>query len=344
MKNLDKRTVMVTGAGGSIGTELVKAIIITSAPSHLVLIDLCEHNLYQVQRAVLDTKIDINVTYLLADIRHRYMIECVFDEYRPDVVFHAAALKHVPMLETPHNTLEAIRTNVLGTKNLVDMAVKRASEFVLVSTDKAVNPVSMMGSTKTFAEGYVREAAKGKIGFRASIVRFGNVLGSSGSVVPLFKKQIEAGGPVTVTDPEIVRYFMSIEEAVHLVLRAAMLSSTESNYEAHTYILDMGEPVKIDDLARDMIQKSGKDIHIEYIGLREGEKLYEELRYEWETLTSTRFLGVFRVAQGESPYTGYSHIANELVVLCDMRDLPTAFERLKTVVPYKGRVIRCESL
>jgi len=341
--SVEGKVVLVTGAGGSIGTRLVNELLNNPKPKSLILVDLCEYNLYQVQRVVEESGVALKCKYLLADIRHRHLMDCVFRAEAPDVVFHAAALKHVPMLETPHNTLEAIRTNILGTKNVLDMSVRYGAEqFLLISTDKAVNPVSMMGATKTFAEGYVREAAT-SVSLNVSIVRFGNVLGSSGSVVPLFARQVAEGGPVTVTHPDIIRYFMSIDDAVRLVVESAHLTIA-SHKTSCTYVLNMGDPVKIDDLAKKMIWESGKDIAIKYIGLRAGEKMEEELHYANEFLVPTSRKNINIVRQSDHLRRGFVRVANELVTLCDERELPDAFVAIKEKVPYQGDTILCESL
>ncbi len=281
LANLTGKRVLVTGAGGSIGSELV-AQIAACGPSAIILFELCEFNLYRVEHALRASGYTGEIQPLLGDVRHAWVVETVFYEHKPQQVFHAAALKHVPLLETQHNLIEAVRTNVLGTKNIADNSMRyHAEQMVLISTDKAVHPQSMMGLTKRWAEGYCQELATHvDDDTRYSVVRFGNVLGSSGSVVPLFQQQIAAGGPVTVTHPDMERYFMTVSEAVSLVLQASQLSMV-SGLKCPTFMLDMGKPVKIVDVAEQMIRmmgyEPGVDIKIEFVGMRPGEKLREEL-------------------------------------------------------------------
>ena len=277
---LSGRRIVITGAGGSIGSELARQIN-QYKPRELVLVDNCEFNLYLISEQIPTAKA------VYADIRDRSAIWDFMKSEHEQVVFHAAAMKHVPLVEA--NQGEAIKTNIVGTNNLVEVCKDHLiGKFVLISTDKAVNPTSFMGKTKRRAEVICREA-----GFTA--VRFGNVLGSSGSVVPLFERQLIKGGPITVTHEDMERYFMSIDEAVELVLQAA-------TGEPATYILDMGQPVKIMDLARDMIRLSGKmpdeEIKIEVTGLRPGERLTEELFYQSEVVTPSEMDGIWRVSSG----------------------------------------------
>src|SRR5690606_17476941 len=268
---IEGKVVLVTGAGGSIGSELCRQII-SFNPGQLLLLGHGENSIYQIHREL--SPRGIKLIPVIADVQDRARMEDVFRKHRPQVVFHAAAHKHVPLME--ENPSEAIKNNVFGTRNVADLADQYGShKFVLVSTDKAVNPTSIMGTTKRIAEMYIQCLAKqSKTSFSA--VRFGNVLGSRGSVIPLFKEQIAKGGPVTVTHPEMIRYFMTIPEASRLVLQAGAYATG-----GEIFILDMGEPVKIADLARDLIKLSGLepdvDIMIEYTGIRTGEKLYEEL-------------------------------------------------------------------
>ena len=269
---LDGRTVLVTGAGGSIGSELCRQIA-RFAPSRIVLFDASEFALYSIEQEFRDRLPHAKVAAVIGDAKDAARVGEVFARYRPDVVFHAAAYKHVPLMEE-ENASQAVANNVLSTL-VVARAAQRsgAGKFVLVSTDKAVNPVNVMGASKRLAE-LVCQALQPAGSTQFVIVRFGNVLGSTGSVVPRFREQIARGGPVTVTHPEIQRYFMSIPEAAQLVLQAGLMGQG-----GEIYVLDMGEPVKIADLAREMIRLSGfseADIRIEYSGLRPGEKLYEE--------------------------------------------------------------------
>ena len=269
---LEDRTVLVTGAGGSIGAELCRQIA-RFAPSRLVLFELSEFALYSIEQEFGDRYPGLQISAAIGDAKNEARVAEVFARYRPDVVFHAAAYKHVPLMEED-NAFEAVRNNVLSTLVVARAAqANGARKFVLVSTDKAVNPANVMGASKRLAE-LTCQALQDKSRTELVIVRFGNVLGSNGSVVPRFREQIVRGGPVTVTHPEIQRYFMSIPEAAQLVLQAAQMGKG-----GEIYVLDMGEPVKIADLAKQMIRLSGfseADIRIEFTGLRPGEKLYEE--------------------------------------------------------------------
>jgi FlaA1/EpsC-like NDP-sugar epimerase len=264
------KRVLITGAGGSIGSEIARQVA-DFEPASLILLDNDETHLHDIHTTLLPV---CPIEVVLADVRDRHRIEEACAATRPEIVFHAAALKHVPVLET--HPREAVYTNVIGTANLVDAATSAgANRCVLISSDKAINPISVMGATKRLAEDIVR-AAFGK-GLLPCVVRFGNVLGSRGSVIPTFLRQIEAGGPVTVTDPEMTRYFMSVHESVQLVLQAAALSNG-----GEIFTLDMGEQVRIIDLARKVIRLAGRvpdrDVHISITGVRPGEKLAEELQ------------------------------------------------------------------
>lgn len=278
------RTVLVTGAGGSIGSELCRQIA-RFHPERLVFFEQSEFALYAMEQEFSRNHADLAVSCIAGDVRDEQRLREIFSVFRPAVVFHAAAYKHVPMMEN-ENAWQAVRNNVLGTWQVARAAIEHgASEFVLISTDKAVNPTNVMGTTKRLAERVCQALQAGGCSTRFVMVRFGNVLGSSGSVIPKFREQIAAGGPVTVTHPEIVRYFMLIPEAAQLVLQAAL-----QGQGGETFVLDMGEPIKIVDLARDMIRLSGfseDDIHIEFTGLRPGEKLYEELLADGETTLPT---------------------------------------------------------
>lgn len=277
------RVIMVTGGGGSIGSELCRQIA-THNPKQLIIFDIYENNAYEIQQELLRNYPDLNLVVLIGSVRDESRLNSVFEKYRPEVVYHAAAHKHVPLMEDSPN--EAIKNNVLGTYKMILMADKwKTRKFVLISTDKAVNPTNIMGASKRICEMIIQVFNK-KSETDYVAVRFGNVLGSHGSVIPLFKKQIAAGGPVTVTHPDIIRYFMTISEAVSLVLQAGAYAKG-----GEIFVLDMGEPVKILDLARNMIRLSGyvpdKDIKIEFTGLRPGEKLYEELLMDEEGMTDT---------------------------------------------------------
>jgi FlaA1/EpsC-like NDP-sugar epimerase len=287
---LGNRTVLVTGAGGSIGAELCRQIA-RFAPHRLVFLEQSEYALYRIGQEFSSGPLAAavhDVRYVIGDVKDAAWLAAVFAEHRPDVVFHAAAYKHVPLLEST-NAWQAVRNNVLGTLNTARAAMANgASEFVLISTDKAVNPANVMGASKRLAE-MVCQAMQAQSATRFVMVRFGNVLDSSGSVIPLFREQIARGGPVTVTHPEIIRYFMLIPEATQLVLQAGLLAYRE-NEGGKIFVLDMGEPVKIADLARDMIRLSGfseEEIRIEFTGLRPGEKLYEELLADDEATLPT---------------------------------------------------------
>ena len=282
---IEGKRVLVTGAGGSIGWELCRQVC-RFRPERVVLYERAESPLYELELELKSRFGDVKIVPKLADIRDRQQLEKAFEASRPHVVFHAAAYKHVPMLEL--HPWKAVKNNICGTRNLIDMAAKFAVDrFVFVSTDKAVRPVNVMGASKRVAELLV-QCANGHEAppTRFITVRFGNVVGSAGSVVPLFRRQIAAGGPVTVTHPEVTRYFMTIPEACQLILQAGAMGEGRE-----IFVLDMGTPVKIDDMARDLIRLSGyepaEDIRIEYIGLRPGEKLYEELITEGEGIVPT---------------------------------------------------------
>ena len=283
MDYVSGKTILVTGGGGSIGSELCRQIAAHS-PKKLVIVDIYENNAYDIQQELKNQYPDLALEVLIASVRNTHRMNSIFEAYRPEIVYHAAAHKHVPLMEDSPN--EAIKNNVFGTYKTAQAADKYGvRRFVLISTDKAVNPTNIMGASKRICEMIIQMMNKhSKTDFVA--VRFGNVLGSNGSVIPLFKKQIEHGGPVTVTHPEIIRYFMTIPEAVSLVLQAGALARG-----GEIFVLDMGEPVKILDLAKNLIRLSGykpfEDIPIEFTGLRPGEKLYEELLMGEEGLRET---------------------------------------------------------
>jgi FlaA1/EpsC-like NDP-sugar epimerase len=316
---LADKVVLVTGAGGSIGSELCRQIL-TFRPRRLVLLEQAENNLFYIDRELRRAAPGMDVVPVIADVCDRTRLERVFEQYRPAVVFHAAAHKHVPMMEL--NPGEAIKNNIFGSRNVADMACKfGTAAFVLISTDKAVNPTSIMGCTKRVCEMYCQALSarpEGK-GTKFVVVRFGNVLGSAGSVVPIFREQIARGGPVTVTHPEMRRYFMTIPEAAQLVIQAGAIGKS-----GETMLLDMGEPVKIVDLARDMITLSGfrpdVDIQIEFLGMRPGEKLFEELRTNSEDVLPTHHEKIF---VWQSRY-------------CTTQDMDAALELLATVTNGAG--------
>jgi FlaA1/EpsC-like NDP-sugar epimerase len=289
------RTVLVTGAGGSIGSELCRQLLALD-PDQLLILGHGENPIFEIHAELRERHPDARVVPIIADIRDAARIRSIFERHRPFAVFHAAAHKHVPLME--ENAIEAVTNNVLGTRNLIDAAVEFDTQhFVLISTDKAVRPPNVMGATKRVAEYIVHNAAV-EHGRNFVAVRFGNVLGSQGSVVPTFVKQIKAGGPVTVTDPEMRRYFMTIPEAVQLVLQAGPLGRG-----GELFMLDMGEPVKIVDLARDMIRLSGLeegvDIDIRFTGMRPGEKLIEEMFFSHEVAVPTEHPKILRARNGQ---------------------------------------------
>ncbi|MDN7226409.1 nucleoside-diphosphate sugar epimerase/dehydratase [Planococcus liqunii] len=286
---LTGKTILVTGAGGSIGSEISRQIV-SFYPKKLLLLGHGENSIYSIDMELQNNITpNIEIIPIIADVQDRERIFAIMETYKPDVVYHAAAHKHVPLMED--NPMEAVKNNIFGTKNVADAAhVSGVKNFVLVSTDKAVNPPNVMGATKRFAEMLVQNLAK-RSETKFAAVRFGNVLGSRGSVIPLFKKQIAAGGPITITDSRMTRYFMTIPEASRLVIQAGTLAEG-----GEVFVLDMGEPVKIVDLARNLIRLSGYtelDIPIKEIGMRPGEKLYEELLNEDEIQSETIFPKIY---------------------------------------------------
>jgi FlaA1/EpsC-like NDP-sugar epimerase len=335
-EDLHGKVVLVTGAAGSIGSELCRQIS-HYHPKLLILLDIAESPLYDVEQEFKEHHPNCAIKIILGDVRNKKKMKEVFRELKPQVVFHAAAYKHVPMMENYPE--EAIHSNVLGTKFLADLAVlSQVEKFVFVSTDKAVNPTNVMGASKRAAEMYVQalneylDTNHKKYHTKFITTRFGNVLGSNGSVIPLFKKQIMNGGPITVTHPEITRYFMTIPEACQLVLEAGVMGNG-----GEIYVFDMGEPVKILDLAKKMVQLSGKkidqDIKIQFSGLREGEKLYEELLNDFETVKITHHPKI-KIAQVQpSSYhriDGQIEIFQELIGKNNETDL---VRHLKVLVP-----------
>ena len=278
------KRILVTGGGGSIGSELCRQIA-AHAPGQLIIFDIYENNAYDIHQELRRKFPSLNMEVLIGSVRNTHRINSIFEKYRPEVVFHAAAHKHVPLMEDSPN--EAIKNNVFGTYKTAKAAAAFGTErFILISTDKAVNPTNIMGASKRLCEMVIQMMNATQSTTRFAAVRFGNVLGSNGSVIPLFKKQIEEGGPVTVTHKDIIRYFMTIPEAVSLVLQASVYAKG-----GEIFVLDMGEPVKIDTLARNLIRLSGYtpdvDIEIKYTGLRPGEKLYEEMLMDEEGLQNT---------------------------------------------------------
>ena len=320
-RHIRGKTVLVTGGGGSIGSELCRQIA-QRAPRKLIIFDIYENNAYAIQQELLRKHPELDLTVLIGSVRDKDRVEMVFDQYQPDMVYHAAAHKHVPLMEDSPN--EAVKNNVFGTYNVAEAADRHQVEtFVLISTDKAVNPTNIMGASKRTCEMIIQMFNRKSAHTRYVAVRFGNVLGSNGSVIPLFRKQIEEGGPVTVTHKDIIRYFMTIPEAVSLVMQAGVYAKG-----GEIFVLDMGKPVRIDDMARNMIRLSGfepdVDIKIVYTGLRPAEKLFEELLLNDEGLSKTAndliFVGhlggfsdeelteslerLYRMCQENSPYIG----------------------------------------
>ena len=336
---LKGQTIMVTGAGGSIGSELCRQLI-RFDPERLILVDAGEANLYSIQMELRHEWNFDAFHAILASVQNQRLMEEVFRNYRPDVVFHAAAYKHVPMLEK--NPWEAVFNNVLGSRVLMQLAEKyEAKRFVLVSTDKAVRPTNVMGTSKRIAELILQSMQNG--GTRFMAVRFGNVLASCGSVVPLFRKQIEQGGPVTVTHPEITRYFMTIPEATGLILQAGAIGDG-----GELFVLEMGTPVKIADMASDLIRLSGKepgrDIEVIFTGLRPGEKLYEELITEGEDVHRTSHEKIMTLKyNGRWNWAGLSsqdsfrnwldREIEDLYSVCETHDACAIKQKLKQMVP-----------
>ena len=317
-------TVLVTGAGGSIGSELARQIA-SLGPSQLLLLGNGENEIFDIHEELKDTHPALQLQPIIADVRDRMRVHTVFKRFRPRAVFHAAAHKHVPLMED--NTVDAITNNILGTRNLIDFAAAWKTEhFVFISTDKAVRPTSVMGATKRVAEMVIQDAAR-RYGRNFVSVRFGNVLGSRCSVVPIFLRQIRAGGPVTITHPEMRRFFMTIPEAVQLVLQAAVLGE-----DGEVFALDMGEPVKITDLAADLIRLSGleigKDIEIRYTGIRRGERLYEESFFYGEDVVPTEHPKILRA---RSNHVG-DKIATALDALLDAARVCRPDEELRTLL------------
>lgn len=328
-ENLSGKTVLVSGAAGSIGSELVKQIL-PFKPGKLILLDQAESPLYEIERELLDELFVKQIEVVLGDIRSEERMRRVFDHFKPDVVFHAAAYKHVPLMES--NPSEAILTNVLGTRNLADLSAEfGVKKFVMVSTDKAVNPTNVMGASKRIAEMYVQSLGQ-TCSTRFVTTRFGNVLGSNGSVIPIFKKQIERGGPVTVTHPEITRYFMTIPEACQLVLEAGTIGQG-----GEIFIFDMGKSVKIVDLVRKMIKlyglTVGKDIEIVYTGLRPGEKLYEELLNDKENTLPTHHDRIMIAKVRPTEWLEVEQAIATLLSIYQTKDAMALVKEMKKLVP-----------
>ena len=346
-RQMKGKVICVTGAAGSIGSELCRQII-QFGPKRVVLIDQSESPLFNTEYDLKKMGLLVDLSIYICDITNALQLEKILSEERPEVIFHAAAYKHVPMME--RNPTEAVLCNVFGTRILADIAVKiGVKKFVMISTDKAVRPTSIMGCTKRIAEIYVQalfHQLQMEKGAATSFVttRFGNVLGSNGSVIPIFRKQIEAGGPVTVTHPEIVRYFMTIQEACRLVLEAGVMG-----YGGEIYIFDMGKPVKIYDLARQMIKLSGlevgKDIDIIFTGLREGEKLFEELLNDAENTVPTHHDKIMKAKVAAYEYNRINSYLDLLEDLVKDKNELKVVALMKDIVPeYKSNYSRFEIL
>ena len=329
---VENKIILVTGAGGSIGSEIARQVAIHK-PKKLIILDIYENSIYDLQNDLKKNFINLNLITLISSVRDKERIDNIFNEYRPHIVFHAAAHKHVPLMEESPN--EAIKNNCLGTLNVVNSSDKyKIEKFILISTDKAVNPTSVMGASKRICEMIVQYKSKHSLTNFAA-VRFGNVLGSNGSVVPLFKKQIEQGGPVTITDKNIIRYFMTIPEAVALVLQAAFFAKG-----GEIFVLDMGKPVKILDLAINLIKLSGyepyTDIDIKIIGLRKGEKLYEELLMDEEGLKETLNKRIFIGKPINFDEEKFIFELNELIESSEKNDINIKHKLKKIVTTYTG--------
>ena len=337
---LYNKVVLITGAAGSIGSEIVRQVA-THNPSGVILLEMAESPLHDLMMEVKPLFPTIKFIHVIADVRNMTMLEPIFKEYKPDVVFHAAAYKHVPLMED--FPPQAILTNVLGTKNIADLSVKYGVQrFIMVSTDKAVNPTNIMGASKRIAEIYVQSLflklfKENNQCTKFITTRFGNVLGSNGSVVPYFKKQIAQGGPITVTHPDIIRYFMTIPEASSLVLEAATLGNG-----GEIYVFDMGQPVKISDLAKNMIRLAGyvpgKDIEIVYTGLRPGEKLYEELLNQKELTIPTTNEKILVAKVREYDFDEVSSSIEQLIQSAQEGKIFPTVQFMKEIVPeYKSK-------
>lgn len=326
---LKNKCVLVSGSGGSIGSELCRQVA-RFAPAKLVLFENAETPLFLIEQELRQKFPAVSIYSIIGDVRHRARVEAIFDEFMPQVVFHAAAYKHVPMMEI--NPAEAVNNNVRGTQVMAETAALfKVERFVMISTDKAVNPTNIMGATKRAAEKLV-QALSLKSKTRFVTVRFGNVLGSSGSVIPTFTDQIRKGGPVTVTHPEVTRYFMTIPEATQLVLQAGSMGEG-----GEIFLLDMGEPIKILHLAEELIRLSGKepyeDIEIEFTGLRPGEKLFEELLLDGEGVKGTRHEKICIAGSAVTNAAELYQQINELHDAARLMDLPEVFRLLKLIVP-----------
>lgn len=341
------KVICITGAAGSIGSEIVRQVICYH-PRQIVLVDQAESALFEIDREIRTLGLNVAIHAYIADITNQVRMDAILQEHKPDIIFHAAAYKHVPMME--NNPSEAVMVNVLGTKNLADLAVKhKVGKFVMVSTDKAVNPTNVMGCSKRLAEIYVQSlnnhlAAAGKPHTSFVTTRFGNVLGSNGSVIPIFKKQIEQGGPLTVTHPEVTRYFMTIPEACQLVLEAGIMG-----HGGEIFLFDMGDSVKILDLAKKMILLSGlrpnQDISIVFTGLRDGEKLFEELLAQSEDTIPTHHEKIMIAKVREYAYPEVNNYIELFYDLVNDRNELKMVALMKELVPeFRSNYSRFEVL
>lgn len=326
---LTNKRVLVTGAAGSIGSEICRQVAAFS-PYKLLLFESAETPLYQIEKELTASHPDLRIIPVIGDVRDQARVEMVFDEFQPEVVFHAAAYKHVPMME--YNPVEAVTNNIGGTRTLANAAHRfGVKNFVMISTDKAVNPTNIMGASKRVAEMYVQGLAR-KSRTNFTTVRFGNVLGSNGSVIPLFKEQIKAGGPVTVTDPKVIRYFMTIPEACQLVLQAGCIGNG-----GEIFVLDMGEPVRILDLAEELIRLSGfvphEEIDIVFTGLRPGEKLFEELLIDGEGIKPTRHGKIKVLAAMDSDFDAVERNLGVLFAMAGNADIAGIVKQLRVLIP-----------
>ncbi|ALM49907.1 polysaccharide biosynthesis protein [Flavobacterium psychrophilum] len=330
------KTVLITGAAGSIGSEIVRQVI-QFGPKNIIMLDQAETPLHHLGLEISGLKDSSSICSVISDVRDRKALDAVFDRFRPQVVYHAAAYKHVPLME--ENPSQAIFVNVLGTKNVAELALKyNVDSFVMVSTDKAVNPSNVMGASKRIAEKYVQALHNNEVLLKNNsatkfiTTRFGNVLGSNGSVVPLFTKQIEAGGPITLTHPDIIRYFMTIPEACQLVLEAGAMGKG-----GEIYIFDMGKPVKIIDLAKKMIMLAGfapyKDINIEIVGLRPGEKLYEELLNDTSKTLPTHHEKIMIAQESYDDFTLLTSLLEDLITAAGGYSREEVVLKMKEIVP-----------
>ena len=345
---LTDKVVFVTGGAGSIGSELCR-ILVKMPIRKLILIDMAETPMHNMQLELRSQAPRVDKKFVVADVRNRDRVDHLFNKYKPNVVFHAAAYKHVPLMES--NPCEAVQANITGTKNVVDASIKyNVEKFVMISTDKAVNPTNVMGCSKRIAEVYVqtigKEIYEGRMQGKTKFIttRFGNVLGSNGSVIPLFKEQIAKGGPVTVTDPRVIRYFMTIPEACQLVLEAATMGNGND-----IFVFDMGEPVKIVDLASKMIRLSGlqegRDIEIQFVGLRPGEKLYEELLKDEENTLPTPHSKIFRARTRDFDLNEVIEKINKIEEMAASNNKDNTVLAMKQLIPeYKSENSRYERL